>query len=369
VRRSLGRVLAIARKEVRQLLRDHLTFGMVFGIPVMQLLLFGYAINQDVRHLRAAVADQAGSQRARWLAADAQASQVVDVVARVDTAEELETLLRRGRVAVGILIPPDFDERVARGARPAAQLLVDGSDPIVVQAARGLLALPLRDPLRSGVGADAPAPAFELRPFYNPERRSSVQIVPGLIGVILTMTMTLFTAVAIVRERERGNLELLITTPVRTPELMVGKILPYMAIGLIQVTLILLVGSALFRVPIRGAVVDIYAVSLLFVIATLGLGLLISTVAQTQFQAFQLTFFSFLPQILLSGFMFPFDGMPRPAQLLAEIFPLTHFVRIIRGILLRAAGIGDVLPDVWPLLAFFAATMTVSVVRFRKRLD
>jgi ABC-2 type transport system permease protein len=362
-------VLAIARKEVRQLLRDRLTFGMVFGLPVMQLLLFGYAINQDVRHLRAAVADQAGTQRARWLAADAQASQVIDVVTHVGTAAELEDLLRGGRVAVGILIPRDFEERAARGERPAAQLLVDGSDPIVVLAARGLLALPLRDPARSAARADADGRAFELLPFYNPERRSAVQIVPGLIGVILTMTMTLFTAVAIVRERERGNLELLITTPVRTPELMVGKILPYMAIGLVQVTLILLVGSALFRVPIRGPIADIYAASLVFVIATLGLGLLISTVAQTQFQAFQLTFSSFLPQILLSGFMFPFDGMPRPAQLLAEVFPLTHFVRIIRGILLRSAGLADVLPDVWPLLAFFAATMSLSVLRFRKRLD
>ncbi len=368
MRQSLGRILAIVRKETRQLRRDRLTFGMIIGLPVMQLMLFGYAINQDVRHLRAAVADQAGTQRARWLVADAQASQVIDVVERVDTAAELETLLRRGRVAVGIFIPPDFDARVTHGTRPAAQLLVDGSDPIVIQAARGLLPLPLRQPGR-GAATGAAAPAFELRPFYNPERRSSVQIVPGLIGVILTMTMTLFTAVAIVRERERGNLELLITTPVRTPELMVGKIIPYMAIGMIQVTLILVIGSLLFRVPIRGALTDIYAASLVFVVATLGLGLLISTLVQTQFQAFQLTFFSFLPQILLSGFMFPFDGMPRPAQLIAEIFPLTHFVRIIRGILLRAADLPDVFPDVWPLLVFFALTMGLSLLRFRKRLD
>jgi ABC-2 type transport system permease protein len=368
VSRSLGRILAIVRKEIRQLRRDRLTFGMIVGLPVMQLMLFGYAINQDVRHLRAAVADQSGSQRARWLVADAQASQVIDVVERVDTAEELETLLRRGRVAVGIFIPSDFDARVAHASRPAAQLLVDGSDPIVIQAVRGLLPLPLRQPGR-GAATVAAAGAFELRPFYNPERRSSVQIVPGLIGVILTMTMTLFTAVAIVRERERGNLELLITTPVRTPELMLGKIVPYMAIGMLQVTLILVIGSQLFRVPIRGALTDTYAVSLVFVIATLGLGLLISTLAQTQFQAFQLTFFSFLPQILLSGFMFPFDGMPRPAQLLAEIFPLTHFVRIIRGILLRGAGVGDVFPDVWPLLVFFTLSLGLSVLRFRKRLD
>jgi ABC-2 type transport system permease protein len=368
VRQSLGRILAVVRKEVRQLRRDRLTFGMIIGLPVMQLMLFGYAINQDVRHLRTAVADQAGTQRARWLVADAQASQVVDVVERVDTAAELETLLRRGRVAVGIFIPTDFDARVAHGSRPPAQLLVDGSDPIVIQAVRGLLPLPLRQPGR-GTATAAAASAFELRTFYNPERRSAVQIVPGLIGVILTMTMTLFTAVAIVRERERGNLELLITTPVRTPELMLGKIIPYMAIGMLQVTLILVIGSLLFRVPIRGALTDIYAVSLVFIVATLGLGLLISTLAQTQFQAFQLTFFSFLPQILLSGFMFPFDGMPRPAQLLAEIFPLTHFVRIIRGILLRGAGVGDVFPDVWPLLVFFTLSMGLSVLRFRKRLD
>jgi ABC-2 type transport system permease protein len=371
VRDSVGRILAIVRKEIRQLRRDRLTFGMIVGIPVMQLLLFGYAINQDVRHLRAAVADQAGSQRARWLVADAQASQVLDVIERADTAEELEALLRRGRVSVGILVPPDFEERVAGGTRPAAQLLVDGSDPLVIQAARGLLELPLRQPGRGVAAQAAPSAgrAFELRPFYNPERRSAVQIVPGLIGVILTMTMTLFTAVAIVRERERGNLELLITTPVRTPELMVGKIVPYMAIGIVQVTLILVVGSLLFRVPIRGALADVYAASGVFVVATLGLGLLISTLAQTQFQAFQLTFFSFLPQILLSGFMFPFDGMPRPARWIAEIFPLTHFVRIIRGILLRAAGLGDVLPDLWPLACFFALTMGLSMLRFRKRLD
>jgi ABC-2 type transport system permease protein len=370
VKEALGRILAVVRKEVRQLLRDRLTFGMVVGIPVMQTLLFGYAINQDIRHLRAAVADQSGGQRARFLVADAQASQVVDVVAQVATAEALEDLLRRGEVSVGIFVPADFERRIQQGERAAAQLLVDGSDPIVLQAARTLTALPLRLPERAAPAAARPPPqSFELRPFYNPERRSAVQIVPGIIGVILTMTMTLFTAVAIVRERERGNLELLITTPVRTPELMVGKIVPYMAIGLLQVTLVLGVGSLLFRVPIRGSLFDLYLASGVFVVATLGLGLLISTAAQTQFQAFQLTFTSFLPQILLSGFMFPFDGMPRPAQWLAEIFPLTHFVRILRGILLRGATLGEVAPELWPLALFFAVTMALSVARFRKRLD
>ena len=368
MRASIGRILAIARKEVRQLLRDRLTFGMVFGLPVMQLLLFGYAINQDVRHLRAAVADQAGTQSARILTADAEASQVVDIVARVDTAAELESLLREGRVAVGILIPTDFEERAARGDRPAAQLLVDGSDPILVQAARGLLDLPLRDAQRAVPRAEAPR-AFEFRPFYNPERRSAVQIVPGLIGVILTMTMTLFTAVAIVRERERGNLELLITTPVQSPELMIGKILPYVAIGYVQISLILGLGVLLFDLPIRGPLLDFYVAAGAFVVASLTLGLLISTVAESQFQAFQLTFTSFLPQIMLSGYMFPFDGMPRPAQWLAEIFPLTHFLRIVRGIVLRGATLRDVGGELWPLGLFFAVTLTLAALRFRKRLD
>ena len=362
---AFARVLAIARKEIRQLLRDRLTFGMIVGLPVMQLLLFGFAINQDVRHLRAGVADLAGTQRARLLVQDAQATQVVDVVERARSAAELEALLRAGRISVGLLVPPDFERRIERGDRKPAQLLVDGSDPIVLGASRGIAQLPVRvRPV-----ASAPRDTFEVRAYYNPERRSQVQIVPGLMGVILTMTMVLFTAVAIVRERERGNLELLINTPVRTPELMVGKILPYMAIGMVQVTLILLVGHFLFEVPIRGSLVDVYVVGLVFVTTSLSLGLFISTVAATQVQAFQLTFFTFLPQILLSGFMFPFDGMPRAAQWIAEVFPLTHFVRITRGILLRGATLAEVSTEIWPLLAFLAVAMTASIARFHKRLD
>jgi ABC-2 type transport system permease protein len=364
--RFASRAGAIARKEVRQLRRDRLTFGMIIGVPVLQLVLFGYAINQDVRHLRAGVADLAGSQRARLLVADAQATQVIDVVERARDARELEDLLRRGRIAVGILIPHDFERRSAQPGRPAAQLLVDGSDPIVLGAARGLQSLPAGR--AAPAQGRAPPASFEVRAYYNPERRSAVQIVPALIGVILTMTMVLFTAVAVVRERERGTLELLITTPVTRTELMVGKLLPYMAIGLVQVSLVLLLGSLLFRVPIRGSLADVYSAGLLFVLAALSLGLLISTLAETQFQAFQLTFFSFLPQILLSGFMFPFDGMPRLAQWIGEVFPLTHFIRLLRGILLRGAELGELTPDIWPLLLFFAATVGLAVSRFQKRL-
>ncbi len=364
----LSRTLAIAAKEVVQLRRDRLTFGMIIGIPALQLLLFGYAINTDVRHLSAGVADQAGTRRARELVAAVEASQVADVVARAATAEQLEDLLRQGRISLGILIPPDFERRLATWDRPAAQLLVDASDPVLLGAVQGLLKLRLDDELRRPPQR-LPPTTFEIRAFYNPERRSQIQIVPGLIGVILTLTMSLFTAVAIVRERERGTLELLITTPVRRSELMIGKIIPYTIIGIVQVSVILILGVALFQVPIRGSLVDLYAASVIFITATLSLGLLISTAAKNQFQAMQMTFFFFLPSILLSGFMFPFEGMPPAAQNIAEVLPLTHFVRMVRGIILRGATLVDVSREIWPLVAFFAVMMGAAVLRFRKRLD
>jgi len=360
------RTLAVAKKEVRQLRRDRFTAGMIVGLPTIQLMLFGYAINTDVRHLRAGVADEANTQLSRRLVDDARASQVVDLVARVDTPQQLEAMLRDGEIAVGLAIPRDFERRLALRDRAPAQLLVDGSDPALLMAARGLANLPVA--VRSVARASA-GPTFEVRAFYNPERRSAVQIVPALIGVILTMTMVLFTAVAIVRERERGNLELLINTPVRTTELMLGKILPYVAIGMVQTTLILLLGRSVFGVPIAGNLVDLYVASLVFVAASLSLGLLFSTLVSTQMQAFQLTFMSFLPQILMSGFMFPFDGMPKPAQFFAQLLPLTHFVRIVRGIILRGASLTELANELWPLVAFFAVTVSVAVARFRKRLD
>jgi ABC-2 type transport system permease protein len=365
---SFPRTASVARKEIRQLRRDRLTFGMIIGIPLLQITLFGYAINTDVRHLRAGVADLAGTQRSRLLVADAEASQVVDVRERVHSAAELETLLRRGEVSVGLYIPPDFERRVQGPARAAAQLLVDGSDPLVLRSAEGLTRMPF-DGRDRAPAARVEESTIALRAYYNPERRSEVQIIPGLIGVILTMTMVLFTAVAVVRERERGNLELLITTPVRTIELMVGKIVPYIGIGLTQVTVVLTVGVFLFDVPIRGSLADAYLAALAFIIASLSLGLLISTFARNQFQAAQMTVFVLLPSILLSGFMFPFDGMPVPAQHIAEILPLTHFVRMIRGILLRSASIGEVGTELIPLAIFFALTMSLAVLRFRKRLD
>lgn len=363
---SLQRIVAIAAKEVLQLLRDRITFGMIVGIPLLQITLFGYAINLDVRHLAAGVADLANTQLSRQLIADTEATQVVRIAHRVRTAAELEELLRRGKITVGIFIPADFSRRIRDPARTAGQLLIDGSDPSIATIATQLARM--RFQLRKGEPAAAAA-VYEIRNYYNPERRSAVQIVPALIGVILTMTMVLFTSVAIVRERERGNLELLITTPVRNLELMIGKIAPYIVIGLIQVSIILIAGVLLFQVPVVGRLVDLYLASLLFIAASLSLGLMISTFAKTQFQAMQLTFFVFLPSILLSGFMFPFDGMPLIARRVAVLLPLTHFVELVRGIVLRGAGLAEMLPSARALAIFLGVTMTLAVVRFRKRLD
>ena len=364
---SLARLAAIMHKEVLQLRRDRLTFAMIIGIPMIQILLFGYAINTDVRHLRAALADESGSQLARQLAADMEASQIIDIVDRVRTATELEDMLRRGEISVGVYIPPDFDRRVQRRDRSAVQLLVDGSDPTILGAARQFRNMEMS--FDTAPRTVERPPLVEVRNYYNPERRSAVFVVPALIGVILSMTMILFTAIAIVRERERGNLELLIMTPVRNIELMIGKVLPYVLIGVVQVTLILALGVWLFDVPIVGPLIDVYVAALVFVAANLTMGLVISTFARTQFQAMQMTLFFYLPSILLSGFMFPFDGMPQLAQWIAEVLPLTHFVRIIRGLMLRGADLSELAAEIHALTLFMLFTLSVSVLRFRKRLD
>lgn len=358
-------VLAVMWKEVRQMARDRMTLAMMIGIPTLQLLLFGYAINPDVRNLPAAVADMADTAGSRALVQDMLATGVVRPVAGARTPQELQALLRAGRVKVGVLVPPDFERRRIDG-REAVQVLVDGSDTSVQAAARQLASMPIDD----GNPAATPAPVpISVLPLYNPRRISAINVVPGLIGVILTMTMVMFTAMAIVRERERGNLELLITTPVSSGELMVGKVLPYIVVGVVQVSVVLVLGAALFEVPIRGSLAGVYGAAMLLIVANLALGLLVSTLAQTQFQSMQMAFFLFLPSILLSGFMFPFDGMPRPAQWIAEVLPLTHFMRLIRGIMLRGAGVGELWPDAVALLVFTLATMALATLRFRKRLD
>jgi ABC-2 type transport system permease protein len=361
---SFRRLFAIMVKELRQMRRDRITLAMIVGIPVMQLVLFGYAINFTLRDLDTAIADQANTAGSRALVMDLQNTGVLNPVRDATSPQELMTMLRRGEISVGVFIPQDFERRRIEG-REAVQLLVDGADTSVQSAAAQLI----QAPIDSASTVKKPAPQISVVSFYNPERRSAINIVPGLIGIILTMTMVMFTGVSIVRERERGNMELLIATPVSSSELMIGKVLPFAGIGLIQTTLVLILGAWLFEVPVRGALFDVYIASVLLILANLSLGLMISTKAQSQFQAMQMTFFVFLPSILLSGFMFPFAGMPKIIQYVAEVLPLTHFLRLVRGIMLRGASIWELWPATVALIAFTTVMMTAAIMRFRKRLD
>jgi ABC-2 type transport system permease protein len=361
----LERLFAVAAKEVRQLSRDRITIGLIVGLPAIQLLLFGYAINFDVRGVSTAVLDQSRTSLSRRLVGDLGATQVLGTIRQAGTERELRELMQKGDANVAIVIAPDLDRRIADGRRPVLQIVVDGSQPGLENVAAGLAAMPLL----KRAGSTAALRPVEILTAYNPEKRTAVQIVPALCGVILTMTMVVFTATAVVRERERGNLELLITTPVSTAELMAGKLLPYVGIGLIQTTLILLLGYWLFGVAVEGSLVDLYLGALLFIAASLSIGLLISTIAQTQFQAIQMSLVTMLPSILMSGFMFPFEGMPKAAQWIAQVLPLTHFNEIIRGVVLRGAALTDMRPELLKLLVILAVMLTLAMARFHKRLD
>ncbi|HAS6278191.1 TPA: ABC transporter permease [Vibrio vulnificus] len=363
---ALYRMKAIMVKEFRQLSRDRVTFGMVVMIPLIQLLLFGYAINTDIRDIPVAVVDQSESTAGRILTESVKVTQVVSVTQRYATAEEAEQAIQDGIVRAALILPNDLTQRMAQG-RPLGQWIVDGSDTMISAAILGLQTMPLTDfdfQIRPKL-----TQTFEVALYYNPSRRSAVNIVPGLLGVILTMTMILFTSAAIVRERERGNLELLITTPVRSFELMVAKIVPYIFVGLIQVFIILGLGHVIFGVPMNGSVAQILLGTLLFIAASLTLGLVISTIANTQLQAMQMTVFILLPSILLSGFMFPYEGMPVAAQWIAEVLPATHFMRMIRGIVLRGADLFDLWRDTLWMIGFTLLGLIIASTRFKKSLD
>ncbi|WP_428612598.1 ABC transporter permease [Shewanella sp.] len=362
---SLRRIKSITTKEIRQLKRDRITFGMVVMIPLIQLLLFGYAINTDVRNVPVVVVDQSNSAAGRWIVEAIKVTQVVRIEKHYASAEEAEAAITRGEVRAALILPPNLTEKLANG-ETLGQWVVDGSDTMVASAISQLKNMPL-DQI---TGQDTQRlPTFEVALFYNPEQRSAVNIVPGLIAVILTMTMILFTSAAIVRERERGNLELLITTPIKPLELMLGKILPYIFVGLVQMTIILGLGHLIFDVPINGAIAQLLMGTLLFIAASLTLGLIISTIAKTQLQAMQMTIFIILPTILLSGFMFPFEAMPEPAQWIAELLPATHFMRIIRAIVLRGGALSDMPFDALWLIGFTLVGILVASLRFTKRLD
>jgi len=365
----LQRIGAVTIKEFKQLSRDRVSFGMIVMIPLIQLLLFGFAITTMVRNVPIAVVDNSGSAVARAITEQVRVTQVVDVIAHYATPAEAEAAIVAGTVRAALIFPENLTQRVA-GGEPAGQWLVDGSDTMVSSALLALRSMPLH--LEAGVppGAyQAPAPSFEVALFFNPERRSEVNIVPGLAVIILTMTLVLFTAVALVREREQGNLELLITTPIHPLELMVGKLVPYIFVGLVQIIIILGLGWLVFNVPLQGELHHLALVIMPFIGASLTLGLLISTVAETQMQAMQMTFFLLLLSVLLSGFMFPYDAMPVAAQYIAEALPATHFMRLIRGVYLRGATAGQLLPDILWLLGFTAIMLAIATKRFRKSLD
>lgn len=375
------RIFAIVVKELRQLSRDRMTFGMIVMIPLVQLMLFGYAINTDARHLPAGLVNLSDSAYSRALVKAVEATQVVDFKQRYLSAAEAEAAITRGEVKAVLYLPADLDERLVRHpsfvgqqylaqsyiAQPAGQWLVDGSDTVVASTIRSLRQMPLDEV--AGRAQKTVMPSFEVVQYFNPEQRSVVNIVPGLLGVILTMTMVMFTSAAIVREREQGNMEFLITTPVRPLELMLGKIVPYVMVGFVQVTIILSAGHLLFDVPIRGGLDSIALAAMLFICASLTLGLVISTIAKTQLQSMQMTVFILLPSILLSGFMFPYEAMPIAAQWIAEALPATHFMRMSRAIVLRDAQVMDLQFDALWMIGFTCIGLFIASMRFSKRLD
>jgi ABC transporter DrrB family efflux protein len=371
------RPLVIAWKELLQLRRDRLTLAMMAAMPVALLLLFGYAINTDVRHIPTLVDDQDRSAASRDLVRRMEATGFYDLVGDVRGYDEIERALRSGRARTALVIPPRYAADLASGATAHVQLVVDGSDPQIVGSAQSTAAslvearsADIRVERLARVGGHVAPEAIDLAPdiLYNPDQRTAVYIVPGLIGVILTMTMVMLTAMALARERERGTLEQLIVSPVKPVELVIGKILPYVTIGYIQMALILGFARVVFDVPIRGSMLLLYALALFFIAANLAVGLFFSTIAQTQQQAMQMSFFFLLPNILLSGFMFPFEAMPRPAQWLSQALPLTHFLRLVRGVVLKGSRFEDVASELAWLTAILLVLVAVSSLRFRKKL-
>jgi ABC-2 type transport system permease protein len=373
---SGARVLAILIKEFRQMRRDRLTFAMLVGVPIMQLVLFGYAINTDPRHLPLAVVAADHSPVARAFVAGLQNSQYFDLAAFPSSEREGDRLLEEGDVQFLLVIPAGFGRRVERGERPALLLAADATDPAAAgNALAALEPIARQAQARELAGTLAPlaprAPAFEVRiqRRYNPEALVRYNIVPGLIGVILTMTMVMMTSLAVTREIERGTMENLLATPARPSEVMIGKIVPYIVVGYVQVSLVLAAARLLFDVPMLGSLVLLSSVLILFIAANLAVGFTFSTLARNQLQAMQLTFFFFLPSILLSGFMFPFRGMPRWAQWIGEALPLTHFMRVVRGILLKGNDLAQVAPNLWPIALFMLLAGVVALLRYRETLD
>jgi ABC-2 type transport system permease protein len=373
---SIARFAAIAAKEFVQMRRDRLTFAMVIGVPLLQLVLFGFAINSDPRRLPTAVLDRDPGRLSRSLTEALERSEYFDFVEALDDEARAQELLERGEVQFVLHVPERFTVDVLRGERPRLLLGADATDPAATSNALAALQTIVDRVLRRELAGPndwllpGPAPVeLAVHAAYNPERISQYNIVPGLMGVVLTMTMVLITALAITRESERGTMETLLATPVRPIEVTLGKIVPYILVGYLQAGLILLAARYLFQVPMTGSVPLLAAVMLVFILANLAIGITFSTIAANQLQAMQMGFFFFLPSILLSGFMFPFRGMPVWAQYVGEVLPLTHFLRIVRGVLLKGNGFAAIAHEIVPIALFATVVLAIALLRFRRTLD
>ncbi|MDA8407710.1 MAG: ABC transporter permease [Deltaproteobacteria bacterium] len=373
---SLARFWAMVVKEFIQMRRDRLTFGMMVGIPLLQLILFGYAINSDPKKLPSAVLLADDGPQGRTLLYAIQNSGYFRFVRQVKTETEGREALARGEVQFVINIPENFSRDLLRGDRPAILVEADATDPgttsNAISSLTSLLTTALQNDLKGPLDfLSATSGPIDLRvhALYNPEVNTQYNIVPGLLGVVLTMTMVMITALAITRERESGTMENLLSMPTRPVEVLVGKIIPYILVGYVQVTLILVAGHFLFGVPMIGSLTLLLIVTFLFIVANLAIGVTFSTIAENQRQAIQMAFFFFLPNILLSGFAFSFRGMPDWAQMIGEILPLTHFLRIVRGILLKGNGLSDVVVDLWQIALFAVVALAFGAKRYRQTLD
>ncbi|HVX89346.1 MAG TPA: ABC transporter permease [Gemmatimonadales bacterium] len=357
-------------KELLQLRRDRLTFAMMTGIPAIQLIMFGYAIQTEVRHLPTVVLDESSTQQSRGLIDRMVNTGNFDLVGRVADREELRVAIESGRARAAIVIPPDYARDLLRGRPAQAQVIVDAADPMASSAAL------------SGASLAGQAEAVErlprmralpvevrVRPWYNPDLRSSTYIVPGIIGVLLSMTLVLITSMAIVRERERGTLEQLVVTPIARTSIMLGKLAPFLIIGYVQITVVLILGRLVFHVPIQGSLLSLYALSFPFMVASLGVGLLLSTLVKTQAQAVQVGFFYMMPNILLSGFMFPRIAMPAPAQWIGALLPLTYYLDVLRGVLIKGVPFAQLFDEGLILTAFGVVLIALAVQRFQKTVD
>ncbi|HAU31443.1 MAG TPA: ABC transporter permease [Desulfotomaculum sp.] len=368
----MSRMLAILKKEFLQIKRDRLTLAMVFALPLVQLLLFGFAIQTEVKHIPTVVFDQSLSYESRDLLDSFSASGYFDITCRAKGYSDLTKMIDSSDAKVGIIFPPDFAQNLRKGQTAQVQVIVDATDNMVstsaVAVANSIGLLKSQKIIIQKTNLKNMPYDIRVRPWYNPDGITAFFMVPAILGIIVTMTMVLMTSMGIVREREKGTLEQLIVTPVRSYELMLGKIIPYIALGYIQITVALLVGALVFKVPVRGSLLELYILTLFFITASLGLGIFISTMAKTQMQAIQMSFFVILPSILLSGFLFPREAMPLVIQYIGDLIPLTFYLTIIRGIALKGIGVEYLYPQVIALLIFSVALVTLSTLRFKKKI-